>query len=220
MTYRDDAARELLERLYRPPFTNLPKSCSSDHHPGYDETPEAQDWSIRPTTEDQSRIEEQLAGLATVSSRILHIGAGNSSLARRFAPQVASVFGTTIHAEEIRFAERLGLKNYAVFLKNKFSRDMDTIPRGFDFIVDNNPSSFACCLFHFCRMMVSYAELLEPGGMILTAEPGLSFVVKSNPEQWSLTWTEWAYLADLLRMPASQLTEFVYAMQRPPAAAG
>src|SRR5262249_23922295 len=82
---------------------------------------------------------------------------------------------------------------------------------------DNNPSSFACCLFHFSRMMIAYGDLLKrDGGRFITAQQGLGWVVTGNVPNWSLEWDDWALLGEILRMPVALLTDFVYSMQRLP----
>jgi hypothetical protein len=126
---------------------------------------------------------------------------------------VASVLGTTLHDEERVFAEQSSVVNYEVVLANKYSREMDGVKGRFDFIVDNNPASFACCLYHFARMMITYQELLEPGGMILTAEPGLSWRMRGRPAEWILRWADWQRLGQAMGMSVKRLTESVYAMQ-------
>jgi hypothetical protein len=212
----DRDAQLLMRQLSHPPFTNIVAFCGNDEDPGRDELPEWQIWTNRETTRDQLRIEEQLERLILPSSSILHIGVGNSSLARRFAARVGTIVGTTLHPEEQVYADGFHIPNYHVMAINKFANAMDRIDQQFDFIVDNNPSAFACCLFHFCRMMIFYKDLLCDAGMILTAEPGLSWVCTSNNPEWFLTWRDWAQLGAVLRMPTRQLTEFVYIMERTP----
>jgi peptidoglycan/xylan/chitin deacetylase (PgdA/CDA1 family) len=87
----------------------------------------------------------------------------------------------------------------------------------FDLIVDNNPASFACCLFHLTRMMACYAELLAENGMLLAAEPGLRWTV-GDDTSWSLSWDDWVVIAETLSLQPKKLDEFVYCMRRPPAA--
>lgn len=212
----DRDVRLLMRQLSHPPFTNIVAFCGNDEDPGHDELPEWQIWTNRETTPDQTRIEEQLEKLVLPTSSILHIGVGNSSLARRFAARAGVIVGTTLHPEEQAYADRFQLANYQVMTINKFAQDMERIDRQFDFIVDNNPSAFACCLFHFCRMMISYKNLLCDAGMLLTAEPGLSWICSENNPEWFLTWRDWVQLGAVLRMPTRQLTEFVYAMERRP----
>jgi hypothetical protein len=215
---RDHHAQLLMARLAaHPRFGRLCHDCGRENNPGIDELPEWQIWTNQATTADQLAIEEQLENFVTASSSILHIGAGNSSLGRRFAPRVSTVVGTTLHDEERVLSEGLGIENYAVVCANKYSEDMDRIAGNFDFIVDNNPSSFACCLFHFSRMMVSYAELLKrDGGLFMTAQRGWGWVVTANDLNWSFGWDDWALLGEILRMPVARVTDMVYSMQRLP----
>src|SRR5690242_11515644 len=112
---RDHDARLLMSRLgTQPSFARIIQICGRKNNPGIDESPEWQIWTDRATTSDQLRIEEQLENLIHASSSILHIGAGNSSLGRRFAPHTAMVLGTTLHDEERTFAHLLAIKNYVV----------------------------------------------------------------------------------------------------------
>jgi hypothetical protein len=214
----DDYAQRLMVRLAAAPrFAGVIRICARDRDPGIDEWTEWQIWTHYATTSDQLRIEDQLDHLVEGSSSILHIGAGNSSLGRRFAPRVARVVATTRHDEERTFAEGMSIENYVVLTANKFSDDMDRIEGQFDFIVDNNPSSFACCIFHFSRMLTAYMELLaRNGGLLLTAQPGLGWVCPGNDPRWSLQWDDWALLGEILQMPVRRVTDFVYAMQRIP----
>jgi len=198
------------------PFDRLLQNCGKEHDPGIDSTPEWQVWTNRPTTPDQLAIEEQLEHLITASSCVLHVGVGNSSLGRRFAPRVAAVVGTTLHDEERILSENEGIENYAVVRANKYSEDMDRIAGQFNFVLDNNPATFACCVFHFCRMMIAYLDLLRSEGVFLTAQPGWGWVVRGNDPNWSFGWNEWALLGEILRMPVSRVTNSVYSMQRSP----
>src|ERR1700730_9698291 len=211
---RDRRARLLTQRLAASPrFRSVPRLCARTT-PGIDEVPEWQIWTHHETTTDQLRIELELEKMVSRSASILHIGAGNSGLAKRFAPLVHRVLGITIHEEEVVLSRNLALDNYSVKIANKYCASMDDIDAKFDFIVDNNPSSFACCLFHFSRMLVTYQDLLKDRGRILTAQPGLGWVVTSNERSWSLEWEDWVELGRALRMPTVQVTKFVYAMER------
>jgi hypothetical protein len=215
---RDRRTQLLMARLEsHPRFGRLRHDCEREHNPGIDEVPEWRIWTNQETTGDQLAIEEQLENFVTASSSILHIGAGNSSLGRRFAPRVSTIIGTTLHDEERILAEGLGIENYSVVRANKYSADMDRIAGNFDFIVDNNPSSFACCLFHFSRMMIAYVDLLRrDGGLFMTAQLGWGWVVTANDPNWSFGWHDWAQLGEILRMPVARVSDMVYSMQRLP----
>jgi hypothetical protein len=194
----DQRTQQLMQALRFPPFLNISRCCGNETKPGREDAPGWRCWADKETTDDQLSIEQQLEELVDASSSILHIGAGNSSLARRFAPRVASVLAITIYDQEHAVGESTGLSNYTILVQNKFARSFSALPLKFDFIVENNPSSYTCCLLHFSRMMVSYAQLLRDGGRILTAEPGLSWVCSGNNPNWSLTWPEWSRLGEIL----------------------
>lgn len=214
---RDRDVQLLRDRLLvYPRFRAVPQLCRNNGEPGVDEVPDWQIWARRETTLDQLRIEEQLDKMVNRSTSILHIGAGNSSLGLRFAQRGCSVLATTIHEEELQDIKKLTIENYSVVIANKFAVDMDEINGQFDLIVDNNPSSFACCLFHFARMMVKFFDLLKNGGQILTAQPGLGWVVSNNNPNWSLGWDDWVNLGAALGMPSRKLSEFVYSIERLP----
>jgi FkbM family methyltransferase len=211
---RSEQARRLMAALVRlVPLSYVAQVCGR-RVPGVDEIPEWQLWVDRGTTSDQGRIEECLDALISASARLLHIGAGNSSLASRFAPRVEVVLGTTIHDEERLHAESLGLANYSVVVANKYSNNMDRVSGRYDFIIDNNPASFACCLFHFARMLVAYVDLLSDGGLLLTAEPGMRWVVTNNDPNWALSLNDWRSIGEIAGMPLEDLGGSVYAMRR------
>jgi hypothetical protein len=215
---RDDYARLLMARLATlPRFASVTQVCAGEHDAGVDEVPEWQIWTHRATTHGQLLIEEYLESVVETSSSILHIGAGNSSLGQRLAPKVARVLATTLHDEERTYAAELGIENYVVVKANKFSKDMDQIKGQYDFIVDPNPSGFSCCLFHFSRMMISYAELLtKNAGLLLTEKVGLGWAALPNDPKWALERDDWAQLGKVLRMPVRQVTDRVYSMHCEP----
>jgi hypothetical protein len=191
----------------------VPSKCSCPGGGGVDEVPEWQIWVEKPTTSDQLSIEEILDQLIEPTSRILHIGVGNSSLAKRFSPHVSLIDGTTLHEEEKQHAERLGLPNYNVYVYNKYGPNMKALQGSYDFIIDNNPFSFACCLHHASLMIMSYAELLDPvKGVILTALRGYGWVVSNNDPNWAMGWDEWSHLGGVLGMHVSRVSDNVYSM--------
>jgi FkbM family methyltransferase len=211
---RDDEARPVMGALRGfAPFSSVLQECGH-HVPGRDEVPDWQVWVNRDTTPDQKRIEERLETLISPSSRMLHIGAGNSSLGARFAPRIAFVLGTTIHEEERLLAESLRLDNYSVVVANKYSGDMDQVSGRYDLIIDNNPASFACCLFHFARMLGTYKDLLSDGGLLLTAQPGMRWVVTNNDPNWALSLNDWKRVGDVVGMPLEDLGGEVYGFRR------
>lgn len=212
---RDRNAQLLMARLAtHPRFGCLEQDCGRGDDPGMEAVPEAQNCA---TALGQCAIEEELESLVNGSSCILHVGVGNSVLGQRFARRASMVMGTTLYGEEHDAAWKLNVNNYRVVRANKFCSDMDRIDGEFDFIIDNNPSTSSCCLFHFCRMLISYTELLKrDGGLFLTSQRGLSHVCSANDQNWILEWNDWALFGEFLRMPVLKVTDLVYSMQRRP----
>lgn len=179
--------------LFRTYFPRAVYDCGNEIEPGVNEAPQWRDWTGRPTTAGEQRIETFLAQALTEGAQVLHIGVGNSSLAARFSSDFEFCLGISIDEEEVRHAASLKIPNYSVLLLNKFSRDYASIAFQADWIVDSNPTTFACCFKHFCRMMTAYHAQLRPGGSILTEAKGLRSVSSANaaPEPWRLTPQEW-----------------------------
>ncbi len=171
------------------------------------------DFSRRRTTSDQSRIEAVLAQLPLAGRRILHIGIGNSGLARRFAARGALVDGVTVSEAEYGHGRSLELEGYRVHLCNKFSRGFTATfaPGRFDFIVDNNLASFACCQYHLFSMFENYLCCLKPGGMILTDQRGMDWALLDP--SLILDFSALARLVDKLPLNAIKVTQMVYALE-------
>jgi hypothetical protein len=212
---RDSQTLDFLHAQLRPfgRFALVPSICLSPGGGGVDEVPAWQIWTDKPTTSDQLQIEDVLEKCIEPTSRILHIGIGNSSLAKRFSSRVCIIDGTTLHAEEKFHAEKLELPNYNVYVCNKYGPGMGSLQGRYDFIVDNNPFSFACCLRHASLMIANYAELLLPvRGVILTALPGYGWVTPNNDPNWALEWDEWSHLGRVLGMRVSRVSDKVYSL--------
>jgi hypothetical protein len=174
------------------------------------------DWTNRETTTDQARIESALDELRLGPSvRLLHVGVGNSSLATRFAGKVELIDGLTVVEQEWHRANSLGLANYGVHLLNKYSANLQPyLGRQYDFIVDNNLASFACCTYHFYRMLDSYQSLLRPNGRVLTDQEGLNWRADGQPG-WELSFELLEDLAARFGLLASRINHSVYELLRP-----
>jgi len=214
MVTRSKARNEQLSQLWRDRFSPTPFDCASPI-PGIDEAPEWRDWSEIDTTADQRRIESTLESLGVNGRKILHIGVGNSKLAERFSPQASYILGTTICEAERRRGMSLNLPNYEVVLHNKYARDRvrGRVTR-YDFIIDNNPTTFCCCWSHLVVMMEHYAALLSPSGRILTDKVGLGWVTSdpSASPHWGCSYEDWRAIGRAFNLEARQLNEFVYAL--------
>jgi hypothetical protein len=207
-----------LDAAWRERFADLPRDCGCAS-PGVEDVEEWREWSHRETTPDQQRIEECLDALDLEGLSILHVGIGNSEFASRFSPRVRRIAGLTISPLEVRHGERLALANYRPMLRNKYAGGAEDLDLHFDIVIDNNPSSFACCRMHFLNMMTDYATWIRPNGMILTDRVGLGWVVsvpEGNP-RWSFDFEDWDTIGGFFGLNAARVTEYVYALAAPEA---
>ncbi len=192
-------------------------NCGNGEWPGVDEVDGWQDFSGRGTTPDQRRIEsvmwDERIGLG---GALLHVGVGNSELARRFKDRFAYIAGITIQSGELTKAKLDKPPNYDPRLLNKFSAGLaGSFETGFDVIVDNNPTSFACCRQHFSTMMQNYLELLKPGGLVLSDRSGLAFWCSLNSSLWGVTIDEWLELGGQFGFESRSYTKDVVGLMRP-----
>lgn len=200
-------------------FEGLPISCGATS-PGLVVVDEWHVWSSQPSTEDQLRIERYLDGFAMRGKRILHIGAGNSLLAKRFCARGAHVLGTTITADELAHGHELAIPGYEMRLHNKYSGAQDFAWGRFDFIVDNNPTTFACCLHHYMAMLRFYADVLAPQGQWLVDRVGLAWLVsqKVMPSRWSFSADDLARSVALVGLQVTSVTPDILAVSAMPPA--
>ncbi|BEU98988.1 class I SAM-dependent methyltransferase [Novosphingobium olei] len=198
-------------------FEDLLPSCGATDQPGVVVLDEWHVWSLHPTTEDQLRIERYLDGFPMRGKRILHVGAGNSLLAKRFCARGAEVVGTTITREEVTHGRSLAIPRYDVRLHNKYL-GADGLEWGqFDFIVDNNPTTFACCLDHYMAMLRFYADVLKPDGQWLVDRVGLGWVASDDMSpRWRFSLDDLARSAALVGLQAAAMTDDVIAVSAKP----
>ncbi len=211
-------AVEALQSSHR--FRSLPKDCGQDDHPGIDEVEGWRDWSSFEPTQDQRRIEAWLARLVRPEDRLLHVGVGGSQLAEAFAPRTREIVGITISPGEVRRADALGLDNYRVLLRNKYQNWADA-PGPFDVVIDNNLTTFACCLSHVVTMLAWYSTSLAPTGVLLTDRVGLAWVVSAEGADpgWSFDLAALRTLAGALGLTVLDLDGDVYGVATPDGAA-
>lgn len=165
------------------------------------------------TTVDQARIEAVLDKTDLSGMNVLHVGVGNSEFARRFAPRANLIDGLTVSGNEKVLADSFAIGNYTVHLLNKYSRDFIlTIVNKYDFVVDNNLASFACCKYHFYLMLDNYLWSMRTGGQILTDQQGMDWVIEDS--RWVLTYDDLLALEKKFPVRASRMTETVFSIQR------
>jgi len=170
------------------------------------------DLSARTTTPDQQRIEAALDELLEHGARLLHVGIGNSFLAARFADRAARITGLTLSSAEKRHGDALAIPGYCIEVMNKYSHDLGKLEGPFDIIVDNNPSSFGCCVRHFEQMLAHYARLLAPGAMMLTDRVGMHWTYGNGPMR--LSYADLEAIARTYPFIATRITSDVFALRR------
>ena len=148
-----------------PTYATYKESCGNPEQPWVTLNSAAVDWTQQETTRDQACIEAVLDTMAVTGASILHVGVGNSKLAQRFASRAHRVDGLTVHQNEKIHADALGIPNYTVYVLNKHSQEfVSVLTNVYDFIIDNNLSSFACCKYHFSVMFENYLWALTSEG--------------------------------------------------------
>ena len=146
--------------------------------------------------------------------RILHIGIGNSGLARRFNRQVREIVGTTIDDPELRVAQSLGFPNYLFVLHNKYSGANGCVPGRFDFILDNNPTSPCCCIRHLAALFDFYVEKLADDGQIVTDREGLEWIPEDGNARWGFDFADLAAVAAAVGLQSYRMNRSVYVLSR------
>lgn len=192
----------------------LPERCHRTESPSLVDVESYRDWSSFPTTDDQSRIESILEKFVRPDSDILHVGIGNSLLACRFSPTVRSIVGITVSPGEAEHGRSVRLPNYQPGLWNKYRFRAERSPAGFDAIVDNNPTSFSCCLWHLSEMIAWYKAALRPEGAIFTDRMGLGWVLDSAEAlpACSFSFDQWRLLGACVGLEAVDIDGYVYVL--------
>ena len=194
-----------------PTYATYKEFCGNREQPWVTRNSEAVDWTQQQTTRDQTCIEAVLDSMAVTGTAILHVGVGNSGFAQRFASRARRIDGLTVHQNEKTRADALGIPNYAVYVLNKHSPEfVSIIANTYDFIIDNNLASFACCKYHFSVMFENYLRLLTPRGQILTCQIGMD--VYHGDFGWVMTYADLLGLQQKFPIHVSQVTDVVYAI--------
>ena len=103
-------------------------------------------------TPDQLQIEAAIAPHLRPDDVVLHVGIGSSRIARRFGTTVAQIDGITVVERELLAAPEMA--NYRPMVVDKYR----ALPAGpYTWILDNNPSSFACCRRHARTVAASHS---------------------------------------------------------------
>ena len=191
---------------------DVPRSCGRAVPGRGHDNDRVMDLSARATTPDQQRIESVLSDLLGTGARLLHVGVGNPSLALRFADRAQSILGLTLSDAEKRHGDALAIPGYRIEIVNKYAPQFADVAGPFDFIIDNNPASFGCCVRHFEDMLAHYARILVPGGMLLTDRVGMAWTYGDGPMR--LRFEDLETIARSYPFTASRITQDVYALCR------
>jgi hypothetical protein len=200
--------------LHRSRFPGLTFDCGNRLTPGVVEGPHLRDWSRKPTTADQLRIERYVDRFDLRAKRILHIGVGNSGLAKRFHRRTGEIVGTSIDAPELTVARSLGLPNYRVVEHNKYSALQDDVPGQFHFIVDNNLTSPCCCVHHLAQLIHFLDAKLAEEGQIVTDAEGLAWLPDGSNPRWSFDFDDLVAAAAVAGLSAYRIDQTVYVLAR------
>jgi hypothetical protein len=194
-------------------YESCPEVCGKMENPGLAlDMPLWVDHTKEDTTVDQARIEAELDKMSLSGKNILHVGVGNSKFARRFANRVTLIDGLTVSHNEKTLADSIEISNYTVYLLNKYSREFILMLRNrYDFIIDNNMASFACCKYHFYLMLDNYIWALKSGGRILTDQQGMDWVIEDS--RWKLTFQDLLALENKFPVKAGRITDTVFSIQ-------
>ena len=120
-------------------------------------------WEVRKQTSDEVLILKYIKNLnLSDKKRILHIGVGNSYIARNLEDSI-TIDGITISSKEIDLSKSLNLKNYNTYFQNKYSADniVGKFLTNYDIIIDNNIKSYSCCQKAFDYLFKLYTKILN-----------------------------------------------------------
>jgi hypothetical protein len=202
-------------------FPDLRFDCGNDIDPGIVDAADLRDWSKRPTTTDQLRIERYIDRYDLRDRSLLHIGIGNSGLARRFHQRVKSIVGTSIDGPEIEVARELDFANYRAIRHNKYSGAAGIPAQEFDIIVDNNLTSPCCCIRHLAGLLHLLDSRLAPDGQIVTDREGLAWIPPGSNRRWSFDFDDLAAVAGAAGLNAYRVDGNIYVLGlAPPSAPG
>ena len=130
---------------------------------------------INETTPDQEDINLWLKSRINDSIKVLHIGTGSSSVATMFSKKIKLIDSVTVVKSEKINADDLKLQNYETFLLDKYSDSLNNLPNRYNYILDNNITSYAKCLEDVVKLFKSYFYLLERDGSIISHVNGLHY---------------------------------------------
>ena len=112
--------------------------------------------------------------------KILHIGIGNSSIAKELRDIFGQIDGITNSQQELEAGKQLSDK-YRIYLLNKYNlEEFGKLDNDYDVIVDVSLKSYACCNEHWLGFMNEVINKLKIGGRLLSHTGGFGGHNSSN----------------------------------------
>ena len=110
--------------------------------------------------------------------KILHIGIGNTSIAKEFRDVFKQIDGITNSQQELEAGKQV---NDRVYLLNKYDlKEFVKIDYNYDVIVDVSLKSYACCNEHWLKFIEDVLEKLNIGGRLISHTGGFGGHNSSN----------------------------------------
>ena len=116
------------------------------------------------------------------NKRILHVGIGNSYVAKNLK-NFKKIDGISLSKNELDLAKESNIDNYEVFFQNKYCQNniLSKILNFYDIIIDVNIKSFACCDKAFVNLFKTYSKILNNNGIIITSKAGMKWSRQIKP---------------------------------------
>jgi len=116
------------------------------------------------------------------NKRILHVGIGNSYIAKNLK-NFKKIDGISLSKNELDLAKKSNIDNYEVFFQNKYCQNniLSKILNFYDIIIDVNIKSFACCDKAFVNLFKTYSKILNINGIIITSKAGMKWSRQIKP---------------------------------------
>lgn len=136
---------------------------------------------IAAPSEDEKSIIHYLRDYDLSGYDVLHVGVGNSFIARSFP--TARVTGLTISILEYQKALSLHYASYTPILIDKHDPALDNILGSFNIIIDNNIGSYSPDFKSACDFLKVAIDHLHPNGYLVTHSEGLAYRNPFNLEE-------------------------------------
>jgi hypothetical protein len=131
---------------------------------------------IQAPSQDEQYILSYLSYYDLSGFDILHVGVGNSFVARTFP--TSRITGLTISILEYQKALSLRFPAYLPVLIDKHDPALNSILNKYDIIIDNNIGSYSPSFESACSFLKIALDHLRPDGYFVTQQEGLSY---NNP---------------------------------------